>query len=738
MAADGEKDELMPVADAEEPLDALVEHPGGSSRPLSGANVAAGDPGTVRGSNREQEKATAKPSAIKTVAKSLANMTTFALNTGMALLVAPVREQHSLTVTSMKTPRGCREFFTQMAAGNFDYLFKVFDVLADSPALVRMGLEKPVANASFLSEGAVVKVAEALLVFVQDLIGRELCFVLLYALCPPGLFAALLSHDEETRADALHLCEQFYDRQNEALQQINRSPGRQWLKRYLDGLLWPNGAWPQEVLRSLAECEFQGVPTDTKKQLAQVFSAGGTKDIEDLFNMLRKRAKHGQSASQKALCQWHLDTTTGVLEDAGKPQVEITDGDHITAASSKFSMGCFKANAARMSLDNEKLDKYLNGKDLKVPSAENYLLLGLRTAGFLQLAMDDLQKTWRCCLLRPGDMVVHVDDALDTRCFWVLKSDEYGALTWKCSVEFLDGVSWIKPVRKGEEEVEPFAIIHMLTLDDFLFMDVSAYSPQEFQAQMGDQDTGMLHMFFKQHGAALTSTLVHNGRRAFSGITTPQMIRIFEAAGFEWPGTRRPTLEMDVCYALLQQVFPDLDHDEIMRILARRNKQKAADFEVALTADILQELDEALFAPDKGGMQANLNNDNKNVAADEPAEAQPAAPGPEEGPPAPPPPTEPAPPAPRMPRPILGDQFTRATALSYCPGTRSECTISLHSGRAWQIKYKPRITVGPKSHMETWGGTSGLTHRRALLLCLAWAWERHAERTGEASPWSFE
>lgn len=265
-----------------------------------------------------------------------------------------------------------------------------------------------------------------------------------------------------------------------------------------------------------------------------------------------------------------------------------------------------------------------------------------------------------------------------------------------------------------------------------------AAPPKEALRDHGSFSDGQLPGILLKSTAAPTPMLKFSARLAFPGLTIPLLQKVNELEGFPFAGAR-PTCEREWVEHLVTAVLPDLSDAEVQEIVSRRSIRAPARLSSCLTAEN-QHLAEEVLDHDE---QQSVQKETKRAAQ---SRSRAAAPSGERrrGPlaSAPPPPVEPspvvaAPPAaaPRSrlgPRPVEGQVFTARQASAFLPQARG-CSISVHTARAWQVKYLRRVSAGFKSHTVSWGG--GVSHRDAMCRCLRWAWDRHIEAEGCECPW---
>lgn len=222
--------------------------PGRAAAPASGF---FGPGKGVAGSNKDVDKWVGNKNALCLVAESLANLTTRALATSVSAIARPVEEESGLTITMMKSQRGCMEWFVKMSTGNIAYLDECMRVLADPDVLLRMGIASAVNNPILeLKLDDSERVMTSLLSCERALVASELLFCMTYSHLLPGAFAGLLSPDSNVVQRTLGFCKLAWSTLVVAEEQATNDKE---LAGFIDQLQWPRGVWIREILIGLAE-----------------------------------------------------------------------------------------------------------------------------------------------------------------------------------------------------------------------------------------------------------------------------------------------------------------------------------------------------------------------------------------------------------------------------------------------------------------------------------------------------
>lgn len=401
----------------------------------------------------------------------------------------------------------------------------------------------------------------------------------------------------------------------------------------------------------------------------------------------------------------------------------------------------------------EALDKYISGSTGPKASPQAWLNLPILHHSFMHSEGNarKMKRYWMSLLLVPGIVVTHTDSLLDDSAYFILQTSVHGALVLPVVCKFVDGVTWIC----FDEGLSAADFLHLDDPHEWLVLQTAPAMPRNLSDLFGAQidEFGLRRARLRVCGKSLVPLFEFNARLAFKQLTVPLMNRLMDEYNMHGIGSR-PLLEEEVLKKLVRAVLPGIAEDELLEIVSLRRKPKPrAEYETVITEaakhilseviapDDMPEIEKKILEPAakrrKAMQQASrVAAPSASTATDPPPAAasssssssagvveKESASGAAQ--------TTTKAPA-RALRPIDGEQFTAIEARSFLP-TSPGCTASIHTGRAWQVKYPGRVSRGPKSHMVTWG--PGMSHRQALLACLAWVWAMHSEATGEEPPW---
>ena len=77
---------------------------------------------------------------------------------------------------------------------------------------------------------------------------------------------------------------------------------------------------------------------------------------------------------------------------------------------------------------------------------------------------------------------------------------------------------------------------------------------------------------------------------------------------------------------------------------------------------------------------------------------------------------------------------TREAVLECLPQAKG-CMISIHTNRAWQVKYSMKKDP-PRSHLATWDVSDPEGPQKCAVECIRWAWAAHKELNPDVDcPW---
>lgn len=423
----------------------------GENRGAADTGAAVGSAGAVHGppkksvelSNLAVDKAAATRNSLFLVAESLGAGFAPALATGAAGITAPMDRVHGQSVTMAKTPEGCQQWHIAMAAGHHPYLNEMGNALQCQGLFCRMGLWPSAAGTSHcvLSDLDSRDMCGSLVDYLCDVLGREILFCATYCMSPPCSRFALLSDDGRTVSASLAHHEALWAALSVAEDHSSRDL---WLRQWLSSMLWPLAVWPRELLLGLRECSFLHCPPDLRHELSLAASGpGGTKDIEDNFNLLRRLSKVSGNGSMSVQTQWHREVTSGMLPDSGKPLLQAEGADQVVG-DADLQASTFRATACDFSLGAAALDEFMTESSWPSPSPQSWMQIPVATAALVahRGRLATLPLLFQSMVAVQGSVLVHIDGLVGSEAWWVLDRTPSGVVVWPLETYTLNGFTW--------------------------------------------------------------------------------------------------------------------------------------------------------------------------------------------------------------------------------------------------------------------------------------------------------
>ncbi len=128
---------------------------------------------------------------------------TWALMSGMAAIAGPSHEEHSKTVTILKTKKGTLDWKCSMAAEHhWQYLQDTMDMLFDRGLMLKLGLVSYEGGPtqSLFDDVVATRVSATLMDFARLLLAKEITFYRTYSEDLPSRFASLVHTSADCRA----------------------------------------------------------------------------------------------------------------------------------------------------------------------------------------------------------------------------------------------------------------------------------------------------------------------------------------------------------------------------------------------------------------------------------------------------------------------------------------------------------------------------------------------------------
>ena len=706
---------------------------------------------SVKHSSAELDKVRDKcKSSMHLAGQILSNRTTRAVLAGICKLCEPVEEQHGKAIVMMKSPAGCLQWYGRMASGDgARHLAECWGACNNMDAMLDLGLASHAQG--FAEPHFSLKVCDDITQALQDfcrcMVARELEFIRLFQDWVPNKFAAL-AYSDEAKGEALQwLCDLW-----KALCAAEKAAvvnADAWLQDFLQGLQWPMATWARELMVGLDEACFEAVPPDVLEEVQLAFSGpGGTKDVEDQFNAIRKLQRNQQAMKLGRLGIWHRSVHAGVLEEAGKPQVPVTSEDRAKATAECVHADMCDSRKNEFSMGEDALSDFMKGKGWPHPSSQNYLLIPYANTALLQCGghYNRLKKDWLAQVLHPGSFVVPAAEADNfTEAYWILTSNHFGALAMTAKLRKDGDVQWFELVTTGSQWWQQ---LQVESLDDWREVHCTTMSAPTAMTQFGARAAPALasSMWLWMVGDVdPISVLEANVARGFKSVGVAVCSKLLTEVGARWTG-RKPTLEAEVLHLLMSTICPHLSQAELQLCFEQRKAKHSSAFETdiieenaALIDDIMQEDEQMDFEKAASGRRTATTRPAIPERSDSDGEAipEPALPAPGLDGEATPEPAATCPDSEPVTRrlPVFKGNIPVSDARTFCPAAKG-VSLSIHQGNVqWQVKYLQR-KVRPKSRSCSWSCTAeGLSQLEALKVCLRWVWTIHGSMGGELCPW---
>ena len=351
-------------------------------------------------------------------------------------------------------------------------------------------------------------------------------------------------------------------------------------------------------------------------------------------------------------------------------------------------------------------------------------------------------------LAAPGSLIVHEDEVLSDDLWWVLSSDERGAVAWSCQCDMRNG-KYKAVLSRNREGCWRQICIH--DHREWYAYGVCGVSPLE----LDPTSITFTEMVIKPD-AAPTGLLEFAARRGFNHLTKEQMLSLIRHLGLKG-ANKLPTIVYEVARFFVERAWPSATPEEIEAALAHRNqrsqnaKASVVQMNPELTTGIL-EADEQRALEIERVRKKELETEAPVAAkyikhpavkihdpsvtpptAETEPEPLPKLPASPEAPGAAASSTDAIAPTKALPR-VDDDGFLDGNEVRAFLPKRAGISMSMKDGRCWIVKYTEK-PVPPRSHTETWGGVKGQSHRDAALGCLRWAWQVYTDAGHEDCPY---
>lgn len=256
-------------------------------------------------------------------------------------LVMPVMEENGRFLVMQKTKQGCLQWRLEMRFGLPAFVVREsWDKLADEDLLIatRLAPFHDGCKQFLLNDVEAEQLSQACYKYWLHLSGAFYMWSMRYMSMPPASFVGLLDPGRR-RAVLTELRSSWQDRQ--ALEHAAHND--KYLRTLLDKLTWTGAPWPREVMISLDEMEFEGVPEDMDMELRHAFQTfASTKLVEDGFNCCRDRIRHNKPGRMSRMMRSFALVTSPLLQDVDRDPITI-DAQAKLRGPSGLQPECFAA-----------------------------------------------------------------------------------------------------------------------------------------------------------------------------------------------------------------------------------------------------------------------------------------------------------------------------------------------------------------------------------------------------------
>jgi hypothetical protein len=668
---------------------------------------------------------------------------TWALMSGMAAIAGPSHEEHSKTVTILKTKKGTLDWKCSMAAEHhWQYLQDTMDMLFDRGLMLKLGLVSYEGGPtqSLFDDVVATRVSATLMDFARLLLAKEITFYRTYSEDLPSRFASLVHTSADCRAAGAKWVRDAFEVVTGAEAAAFDDP---WLQDYIANMLWPRNTWVREVCISLAEMDWQALPHAVAEEVRHANMGPATSVEEELaFNNCRRNMDSSRTGKLGRKAVWHRCLMSMVLEDSDRPQQRPTAADRVEAKKhfkSTLPDSIFDSRHVDFSLGEELIEQYLEqaktGKSFS-PSPQRYMLRPQALHALRECGQDysKLRRAWHAKLAVQGHLLVSKDGATQA---WVLEVSEFGVLTW--GVQAFKAGGALRYLRLRPASDVPWRQIQVWDYAEWCSLEVEAMPPHLVARaklqQGGKEKCGILLKCADKKPVPLLKAAAHT---AFGNLTVAEMSRLVQDERVPYEGSR-PTLEKDLVKLLVTWALPGLSSGDLENIMKLRTFMGPRLIQSVLTPENAEAVDGLLVEDDAAALKATVaararkekvHEIEDKDCGDHRSQAEEQLDEPEAD------------------RALgykkkldeLEDKDCEvAAARGFLPQVKG-CGISINNNERWQVRYDHRRAPGPKSWSQCWHPlASGMSNLDVLKRAIRWAWSVHLEDNPSADcPWDIE
>lgn len=263
-------------------------------------------------------------------------------------ILSPVRKNIGQDEVLAKTVEGTLSLALANCAREWNKtLVDIAMVMTDPGVLVDLafGVDPEETNA----QADDTLLAEKMFWLTLNLLGAYLSWLPLRSDTLPWMFSALPHPDASVRQGTLARLQRLWG----LLNLYEERRGEEQVASLLEGMIWPAMPWVRESLLELDETDFQAVPGRLREALSE-FSMGwsNTHLSEQVFQNLRGHEVRGDTAGKLGPKKaWSFATSSGLLNEWGRRQVESSPEHRSTAFRQNFPQSAFCSSAEDLTLD---------------------------------------------------------------------------------------------------------------------------------------------------------------------------------------------------------------------------------------------------------------------------------------------------------------------------------------------------------------------------------------------------
>ncbi|CAE7547735.1 SLC38A1 [Symbiodinium sp. CCMP2592] len=590
-------------------------------------------------------------------------------------------------------PDGVLNWHIQTSLGSFmtEYLSSVLETLCDAELLTRIGFSREALNGDAKEDEYL---ANTMTQLACKMYYQEWVCMQLYCHRPPYCFAKLISRKPEEARAALMEMKALWDQLTNA-EAVALCDS--WLKNFLESLLWPRSSFCREILISLAEMDFEELPSDVSDKLEKVFRSLATSRVcEQAFKCLTDDVRASTNSGQLTrMGRWNRLIHTSVLTENGRCQISPTISHVKPGADLKVNNSLSEASDKYCSLGAKFLKDMVSQKETF--GVTSYNQGGLATLCLLSSRnFSAMRQGYLALLAMPGYLLWRPD--LGQRAYWVVGTSIYGVL--------------VVQLERFETETGPVFVLADRAAEHPQLLAITNPSGWKSCALKAVPPMLMPSSLHGRVGLRTDGLLKAAAKVGFPGMTLAQLVMLTDYLAVD-KGTK-PKLMVDYLFILCKFLIAELTTSEFQDILSKRgSQQKAPSFldansEIAAEGLDQQEMEEledyikeskAWKQPPKVAAKAKAKTTRKKAM------------------------------------PLLNKaSLTLADVQGYIPEVAG-CSLSRET--TWHHRFKvcyPR-DFPPFSFSCTYTAEKG-SMRSAAIACIRWAWKEHEAATGTPCPYA--